>query len=522
MTNSILGQLIHGFQFSRKVIPYLATFFLPLGSFGIIGVILHIGYGLLTLISNPQIVVRNRKQIFFALFFSALITLLSTWPLSSVISFIIIPPLLVILLIYLEAHLNENTIYEHLLAFELGLTILGISIILDFLSYANLIPSGLFQGASLHNWAASMLILGFPIAFHHISHRAKIHGSLLLFLLLTSLMLSLSWVGILGLIVSTVIFVGIKSKARALILIILVVITIMILFLQPDISLPLIRTFAFYDLHNILQTRIAIFVDSLSYVSHNPIFGVGIGNLKSLFELYPTTYYILNPYTHSHNLLIQTLLETGFVGLITLLTTIIWIFQNTIRNLKRNATFSSLCLASLSGFLMMQQFDISTTASSITLSVLLIYCIGNPRIIFPSQFFRVRTFIVFLTSAFILNLIVANSNNHTFNSDHIEITLLALSTPELINPDEWHSSFAGLKITPPRIENYMLVAHTCEIICVRLSEKTIEFDESGYWWGEVMTSKLPSGQHKISLYILHKNENKFMPQRQYHWSVISN
>lgn len=92
--------------------------------------------------------------------------------------------------------------------------------------------------------------------------------------------------------------------------------------------------------------RLTYYKDSFTIFKNNSIFGSGGGAWLALYPQYQSEAYIS---TEAHNLFLQTLVETGALGVLTLLALIVLLLRDLLKNIKEKNTFrASLLLAILS------------------------------------------------------------------------------------------------------------------------------------------------------------------------------
>lgn len=186
----------------KRFAPYLIAFTLPLGFWGVVGVV---GIGLYSVASWRKFLGLGRRPLYAAMPF-ALITVLAAAigvdPGSS------LPPaigLALMMTIGLQGArlLVANSDSRRLMAaFLLGISVLALSVGADYLMGINPIPSGLFRDPSLHNWAGTLFVLGFPLALSFAGRPPlgmSVFGTVCSLTLAAGTALALSWVGMLGL-----------------------------------------------------------------------------------------------------------------------------------------------------------------------------------------------------------------------------------------------------------------------------------------------------------------------------------
>lgn len=262
-----------------------------------------------------------------------------------------------------------------LLAYTVGATMLAGSVFVDYLVGWHHIPSGLFTGGPLHNWTASTLVLAFPLALQLAGiSRYRLPGLLMALSLVAGVVFALSWVGVLGLIAAAGAYAALHSLRAVALLGGLAVIATATSggWLEP--VQQLLRAPAFETLGEILFARLRIFAQGLQAAAHQPWLGWGhhAGDLSQpLGQLQLGLYYVDDlALPHFHNLYVQTLFETGLVGLmaLALLLGYLMVYQR--------GPWSAATRAALVGFFTTQFFDYAWTQWSIVFGVWLVASLG--------------------------------------------------------------------------------------------------------------------------------------------------
>jgi len=363
----------------RASLAAAAAFLLPLGSIGLVGV----GVAGLFLIVSISRGFRGRPLIIVAVpaaVMAILSTVLAPSPSQGVVlSAIGMATLYTAGLAAMLAMRDLMKAERLAAAFVLGSTVLALSVILDATVHWHRIPAGLFNNADLHNWAAALLILAWPLSAHLFLAERRRWAAVPMALLPTAVVVALSWSGTLGLIVAALVYLAHpKAPLGAWFRVLAAAIIIAVpagsfLALQPRLGL----------MGEVASSRARIATEGLQLAKLRPLRGWGfsVDRLGPAFSREPLgTYYVDDEaLAHFHDLFVQQLFENGIVGL-----TALALLISTLLVLQRGP-IAPATVASAAGFLVAQSFDYSWHVSSILLSFFLVASLGLPRAREPAR-----------------------------------------------------------------------------------------------------------------------------------------
>ena len=209
-------------------------------------------------------------------------------------------------------------------AFLLGDTVLAISVIADALLRWHHVPAGLFWYGGLQNWSATLLALGFPLglwATRLPGSGARRIGALAAVLTVVGVLAGLSWVGAFGLLVGLVFLTTHRLRypllATVLVTTLITAGAVFLLYWLAHHSQISIGGYTPADLGEIVFARLRIMVDGLALASLHPWSGWGWGAIRAAFAQHPLGVFYMDDLVipHFHNLYVQTLFQTGALGL---------------------------------------------------------------------------------------------------------------------------------------------------------------------------------------------------------------
>lgn len=262
-------------------------------------------------------------------------------------------------------------------ALLLGAAALASSVIIDHLIGWHGIPSGLFADAGLHNVAASVLVLSLPVALKLACmgpRRRLAVAQVALFIV--AILVSLSWVGVLGSLVAAAVFVSQVPQRKWAWLGVIGLLTLAASTIWWVVAASRNGVLPIATLGEVLSSRFRIFAEGLELASRKPWLGWGyhVGDLSLPLGSSGIGFYNVDDLAlpHFHSLYVQTLFETGLLGLTALALLFGYLTINQ-EGIWRNAT-----TAALIGFFTTQLLDHSMMHSNVVLSAYLIASLGLP------------------------------------------------------------------------------------------------------------------------------------------------
>jgi len=192
-----------------------------------------------------------------------------------------------------------------------------------------------------HNpFSAYLGMIGFPFLarFFSVTPRARVSYAIGMGILLVSLLLTRSRGGLLTFLLALLYFLFRLRRSRRpegkwvpLVVLGGGAMLLFLFFLRPDLWLPLIQRFqqALRGEQSVLA-RLEFWVVALKIASVSPLFGVGLGNYGDFFPRFQShlEFYTSDP----HNLLLQVLSETGFIGFLFFILFLFAITHSTLRS----------------------------------------------------------------------------------------------------------------------------------------------------------------------------------------------
>lgn len=161
-----------------------------------------------------------------------------------------------------------------------------------------------------------------------------------------------------------------KSQLFSILLLALTTI-IIVLYCAPNI-IP-----RFSDIFKTVDNRVGIWQTSIDSIKSTPLFGRGFMTYKHIRDLYPGTY----PTSHSHNIILQLLMDFGIIGTGIVMVYLYNLFHrlHVCRKAQSKYYFSSLILALLFGLIAHGLTDLTFLWSQTGLFYGLIICGINPE-----------------------------------------------------------------------------------------------------------------------------------------------
>lgn len=258
-------------------------------------------------------------------------------------------------------------------AFVLGSTVLAFSLALDAMFGRQRIPAGLFKSADLHNWAATLFVLAWPLALHELLTSRRAWSIIPVVLLPSAVLLALSWSGTLALAAATLLYLAhprapVRGRVRLLAAVLLIATSVgSFAAFEPKLGL----------LGEVLSDRARVVTEGIELAKLRPLRGWGFSanRLGPAFARETVGSYYMDDVAlpHFHDLFAQQVFENGIVGI-----TALGLLISTILVLQRGP-MAPATLASAGGFLIAQSFDYSWHFASILLSFLLVTAIGLKR-----------------------------------------------------------------------------------------------------------------------------------------------
>jgi O-antigen ligase len=363
----------------QSSLPYIVAFILPLGFLGVGGIA---GLLLFSLRYWREIAKLSWAPLLAALPFAAVTVIaaaLGPDPEANLLPAIGQGVLYTFGLQAIRAMVNMSQPIKIVVFFLIGSVILALSVCLDFVYGWHTIPAGLFWHVSLHNWTASYLVIAFPFALALIrnsSFSMRCLGILASLSLCVGIIMALSWVGLLGLIASGLVYIFLTlrtavAKAGFVFTAITGGVGLFRLFLSYFGNAQ-VKGFELETLGQVIFGRLRIFTEGLELASQRPWLGWGFNGATLAFKEFPVgTYYHADlVLTHFHNLYIQTLFETGLFGFVALMFLLGFLY------LTLGGKWGKASKAALLGFLVTQLFDYAWLQSSLLLGVWLAIALG--------------------------------------------------------------------------------------------------------------------------------------------------
>ena len=259
-------------------------------------------------------------------------------------------------------------------AFVLGAVGLAVSVFADVVFGWHAIPVGLYREGTLHNVTATVLVVGFAPALQLMStRRQRWLGALAALVIAAGVLAALSWVGALGLAAVALTFAALRWGVAGAVAGALVVAgaawAAWWALAEGALRVPAAAT-----LGEVLGARLRIFAQGLElagerpwlgwgwhqYDLRGPLGGAGLG-------VYHVDDLVL---PHFHNLFVQTLFETGVLGLMALA---LW-FGALL--LAQRGPWRVAASAALVGFLVTQLGDYVWQHATVVVSVTLVAAVG--------------------------------------------------------------------------------------------------------------------------------------------------
>lgn len=358
----------------------LAAFLLPLGTLGIGGVV-AVGLHLLAFGRRPM---RGDARLVAAALPLALTlpaatllhvsqtgiapsvdALVHAWGMAAVV--LVGPVALRRMIAHAGAELVSST-------FVVGSVGLALSVIVDAALAWHPVPGGLFLRGDLHNVAAAILVVAFPLALDLASsRRQRVWWTLAALAIAIGVGAAWSWVGALGLVAAALTFAVLRWGRAGAVLTGLAAATVASIgwwMLASGVGrLPALST-----LGEVMSSRARIFAQGLELAALRPWAGWGshLGDLAGPLGAVGRYHVDDLALPHFHSLYVQSMFESGVPGLMALA---LW-FGYLL--LAARGPWAAAARAALVGFLVTQAFDLAWTRSMVALGVLLVAMLGLP------------------------------------------------------------------------------------------------------------------------------------------------
>jgi O-antigen ligase len=120
-----------------------------------------------------------------------------------------------------------------------------------------------------------------------------------------------------------------------------------------------------------VSVRLALWDSGFKAFSKKPLFGYGLENQREAYVKYyePDWAIYARPNTYSdraHNLILDTLMTSGLIGLAALVTLLYWVFKSLLKSYRQdNNKFSAFVIWSLAAYLLVLMFNFSVTVTNI-------------------------------------------------------------------------------------------------------------------------------------------------------------
>lgn len=262
-----------------------------------------------------------------------------------------------------------------ILAFVLGDGVLALSVIADAILGWHDVPAGLFWKASLQNWSASLLALGFPVSVwmaFTTSMRVRWVAAAAALAMAAGIFAGLSWVGAVGLLVGLIYLAFNRIRCGVALG---CAVTALLLIGGIGLSNWVVRHggvaiggYSLSLLGEIIFARLRIMAEGLAVAALHPWLGWGWGAVHRALLQHPVGTFYMDDLSlrHFHNLYVQVLFEGGVFGLAAFALFVGRVYGSVGGRLGPGVR------ASLSAFLATQFWDYSWPQTTIVLSVLVI------------------------------------------------------------------------------------------------------------------------------------------------------
>ena len=259
-------------------------------------------------------------------------------------------------------------------AFVLGAVGLAVSVFVDVALGWHHIPAGLYREGTLHNVTATVLVVGFAPALQLASAgRARWAGALAALTIAAGVVAALSWVGALGLMAALLAFAALRWGVLGTIGGALTALAAAWL-AWWSLAEGLWRGPAAATLGEVLGARLRIIAQGLELAGERPWLGWGwhLYDLRGPLGGAGLGIYHVDDLVlpHFHNLYVQTLFETGVLGLMALA---LW-FGSLL--LTQRGPWRAAASAALVGFLVTQLGDYLWQHATVVVSVTLVAMVG--------------------------------------------------------------------------------------------------------------------------------------------------
>jgi O-antigen ligase len=119
-----------------------------------------------------------------------------------------------------------------------------------------------------------------------------------------------------------------------------------------------------------VSVRLTLWDSGFKAFLKKPLFGYGLENQKEVYVKYyePDWAIYARPNTYSdraHNLILDTLMTSGLIGLAALVVLLWWVFKNLLKSYQQNNKFSAFIIWSLATYLLVLMFNFSITVTNI-------------------------------------------------------------------------------------------------------------------------------------------------------------
>lgn len=255
--------------------------------------------------------------------------------------------------------------------FVAGASVLAVSILVDAAVGWRAIPSGLFP-ASLHNTAAAVLVLAFPLALEFGTRpRTLVYGITVAALLALAIVASLSWVGVLGFVAAGLVFAAGRWRMSGLMG------SVAIVGVSAGIAWWFVTRFGGSNLSTlgeVLSSRMRIFVEGLALASDAPWLGWGVdlAGVGAAPRSIPLGVFHVDDLVlpHFHSIYVQTLAVAGVLGFAALALVF------TVAIASATGAWRHSVRAALVGHFASQGFDYAWLIASVVVSVGLVVALG--------------------------------------------------------------------------------------------------------------------------------------------------